>query len=98
MTKGGWVYIMTNKIHSVLCIGVTAQLTTRVYEHKSKAYPRSFTAKYNCDKMVYYCGYFTIEEAIAAEKYLKGKLRQHKINLINELNPEWKDLYDLISE
>jgi putative endonuclease len=99
MTKGGWVYIMTNKTHSVLYIGVTAQLVTRVYDHKNKTYPKSFTAKYNCDKLVYYSDFSSIEEAIAAEKYLKGKIRQHKINLINELNPGWKDLYDdLIGE
>jgi putative endonuclease len=99
MTRGGSVYIMTNKTHSVLYIGVTAEIISRIYDHKTKRYPNSFTAKYNCNKLVYYFSYPTIEEAIAAEKYLKGKVRQYKINVINEFNPTWRDLYDeLVNE
>lgn len=94
MTKGGDVYIMTNKTHSVLYIGVTANLAARVYDHKSKTYPQSFTARYNCNKLVYYNSFSTIDEAISAEKFLKGKVRQYKIDLINEINPQWLDLYD----
>lgn len=54
----------------------------------------SFTAKYNCDKLVYYCFYSRIEEAIAAEKAIKGGNRKNKINLVNSINPKWIDLYD----
>ena len=61
-------------------------------------HPSSFTAKYNCVNLVYYNGFPLIEEAIAAEKYLKGKVRQYKIDLINEINPQWKDLYDDLIE
>ena len=49
--QGGCVYIMTNKMHTVLYVGVTSELVDRVYKHKHKVYPESFTAKYNCDKL-----------------------------------------------
>ncbi len=91
--RGGCIYIITNKTHSVLYIGVTSDLISRIWEHKNKIYPKSFTAKYNCDKLVYYFFYSTIVEAIAAEKALKGSSRQTKIDLINALNPAWQDLY-----
>jgi putative endonuclease len=97
--KGGCVYIMTNKMHTVLYVGVSSDLTSRARKHKNNVYPDSFTAKYNCDKLVYYCFYPHIEEAIAVEKTLKGSSRTRKQKLVNELNPEWRNLYDdLISE
>jgi putative endonuclease len=96
MQYGGSVYIMTNATHTVLYIGVTANLYTRVDDHKNKRNPESFTAKYNCCKMVYYENYSKIEEAIAYEKSLKNWHREWKINLINKLNPTWKDLIDEI--
>ena len=92
--RGGCIYIMANKTHSVLYVGVTSDLLTRVWQHKNKVHSKSFTAKYNCIHLVYYCAYSTIVEAIAAEKLLKGGSRQAKINLINSLNPTWIDLYD----
>jgi len=97
--RGGCVYIVTNKVHSVLYTGVTSDIISRTWEHKNKTYPNSFTAKYGCDKLVYYLAYPHIEEAIAAEKQIKATNRNSKIKLINELNPAWKDLYeDLIKE
>ncbi len=96
--RGGCVYIMTNKINSVVYIGVTSELTGRVWEHKNKVYPKSFTAKYNCDKLVYYIFYPHIEEAIAAEKQLKDRRRVYKNTLINSLNPDWKDLHPGLME
>src|SRR5271165_5959250 len=92
--QGGCVYIMTNKMHTVLYVGVTSDLTGRVWQHKNKTFPKSFTAKYNCDKLVYYFFYSRIEEAIAVEKAIKGGNRKNKINLVNSLNPQWLDLYD----
>ena len=92
--RGGCVYILTNKTHSVLYTGVTSDLISRIHEHKNKSYANSFTAKYNCNKLIYYCAYSHIEEAIAAEKVIKGRSRQGKIDLINSINPLWTDLYD----
>lgn len=68
MQFGGSVYILTNSTHSVLYIGVTSDLYARVSEHKEKKYPDCFTAKYNCNKLVYYETFSRIEEAIAKEK------------------------------
>ncbi len=97
MERGGYIYIMTNKNNTTLYIGVTSNLQSRVYEHKSKIYPKSFTAKYNLSKLVYYEGYQSIDEAISREKQLKAGSRQKKIDLIKQLNPSWLDLYDKVS-
>ena len=85
---------MTNAArHNVFYVGVTSDLLTRVDQHKSKFYPNSFTSKYNCNKLVYYCFYPHIEEAIAVEKAMKGGSRQSKMDLVSSMNPEWGDLY-----
>ncbi|WP_256474509.1 GIY-YIG nuclease family protein [Mucilaginibacter aurantiaciroseus] len=94
MQRGGCVYIMTNKEHTVLYTGVTSDILGRVWDHKNKTYPKSFSAKYNCNKLVYYFSYAHIEEAIAEEKRIKDKSRQSKIDLINYINPDWNDLYN----
>ncbi|MDB5142524.1 MAG: catalytic domain protein [Mucilaginibacter sp.] len=97
--QGGCVYILTNPYHNVLYVGVTSDLIGRIWDHKHKTHPKSFTAKYNCDKLVYYEFYPRIEEAIAAEKAFKGGNKKNKLNLINSINPNWHDLYDdLIKE
>ena len=85
---------MTNAHNNVLYIGVTSELITRVHQHKTKAFPKSFTAKYNCDKLVYYESFHTIEEAIAREKEIKKWKREWKDELVNKTNPKWKDLFD----
>jgi len=87
------VYIMTNAHNTVLYTGVTNDLQRRVLEHKSGK-GRSFTKKYNVTKLVYYeCG-DDVKSAIFREKQIKAGSRQKKIDLINSLNPEWKDLFD----
>jgi len=96
--RGGCVYITTNKLHTVLYTGVTSDLIGRVWDHKNKTYPNSFTAKYNCDKLVYYLFYSRVEEAIAAEKAIKGSSRRYKMHLVNSINPAWEDLYDKLLE
>lgn len=91
---GGHVYIICSLNHSTLYTGVTSNLPARVAQHKEKAYPNSFSAKYNCVKLVYYRWFDTIIEAIAEEKRIKGGSRKKKELLINSINPEWKDLYE----
>jgi putative endonuclease len=93
---GGWVYIMCSFNHSTLYVGVTSNIASRVYEHKNKVYPASFSAKYNCVKLVYYRRFELIIEAIAEEKRIKGGSRKKKEALINSMNPEWRDLYNEI--
>ncbi len=93
---GGWVYIMCSLNQSTLYVGVTSNIASRVYEHKNKMYPKSFTAKYNCIKLVYYNWFDTIPEAIEEEKRIKGGSRKKKEVLINSMNSEWNDLYDQV--
>jgi len=87
------VYIMTNKNNTVLYTGVTNDLLRRVAEHKAGK-GGSFTSKYKIIKLVYFeCG-DDVNAAIDREKQIKGGSRQSKIDMINRMNPEWKDLYD----
>jgi putative endonuclease len=88
----GFVYIMTNKNNSVLYTGVSSDLKGRILKHQSKFYLNSFSSKYNITKLVYYECFYTLSEAIKREKQIKGGSRKKKIALINEMNPEWKDL------
>ena len=89
--KSYFVYILTNKTNKVLYIGVTNDLTRRMYEHKNKLI-NGFTKKYNLTKLVYFNELNRIEDAITAEKMIKGWLRIKKVNLIQSKNPEWNDL------
>ena len=73
-----YVYILTNKSNRVLYVGVTSDLQNRVSEHKLKIY-KGFTAKYECNKLVYYEEYQWIQDAIAREKQLKAGSRQKKL-------------------
>jgi putative endonuclease len=98
MESGGCIYIMASNNNSTLYVGVTSQLRQRVLAHKTKKYPSSFTAKYHCVKLVYYQGFYSIEEAIAAEKRIKAGSRQQKEALINSCNLTWRDLWEDICE
>ena len=86
---------MTNAHNTVLYVGVTQDLARRVDEHRNGT-GSSFVRKYNVHKLVYYETGDNIHSAIAREKQIKGGSRQKKIDLINRLNPEWKDLYEEI--
>ena len=96
MVHGGCVYILTNAHHTTLYIGVTSDLLSRLWEHQSNVYPNSFTSRYNLNKLVYYELHPSIQEAIDREKYMKGKVRKWKNELITSFNPNWKDLGDEI--
>ena len=85
---GGWVYIMCSNNHSTLYVGVTSNIASRVYEHKNKSYPTSFSARYNCVKLVYYRRFELIVEAIAEEKRIIGGSHKKKEDLINSINAE----------
>lgn len=61
-------------------------------------YPLSFTAKYKVNRLIYFENFHSIEEAIAREKQLKGGSRQKKLNLINSMNPNWSDLFEIIKQ
>lgn len=97
MTKGGYVYIITNKNHTVLYTGVTSNLYTRIYEHKNGRGSK-FAVKYNCVNLIYWEFHDHIESAIKREKQIKKWKRTYKENVINEMNPEWLDLFDQVEE
>ena len=86
------VYILTNKNQSVLYTGVTNDLEKRLYEHKTKVYPNSFSARYRTYDLVYFEEFNRIDDAISREKQIKAGSRRKKIDLINSINPDWIDL------
>ncbi|WP_445954892.1 GIY-YIG nuclease family protein [Yeosuana sp.] len=90
--KHWYVYIMVNKPNGILYIGVTNNIDERVKEHKLKAHPKSFTAKYNCDILVYFEEFENGDEATTREKRFKKWKRDWEIRLIEEMNPSWSDL------
>ena len=93
MDKSFCVYIMTNKNDTVLYTGVTNDLRRRILEHKTGK-GGAFTCKYRITRLVFYeCGE-DVNAAIEREKQIKGGSRQGKIDLVNEMNPSWKDLFD----
>jgi len=87
-----YVYIMSNNPQGVIYVGVTDNLLERVKEHKLKIYPNSFTAKYNCDKLIYFEEWEDGFEATVREKQLKKWKRDWKVNLIKDMNPAWMDI------
>lgn len=89
---------MTNPGNTVLYTGVTSFLARRVYEHKENKYPRSFTSRYNCVKLVWFQHFQRIEDAIDQEKRIKGGSRIKKIAYIESVNPDWDDLWESVQE
>lgn len=87
----GYIYLLANKYNNVLYTGVTRNLQRRVAEHKLHI-NQGFSAKYNTEKLVYYERYDRLDVAIHREKQLKKWRREWKDKLINDFNPEWKDM------
>jgi putative endonuclease len=91
MHEGSYfTYIMASRSH-MLYIGVTGDLRKRVFQHKWKEH-ESFTARYNCDRLVWFEGHQDVQKAIAREKELKGWRCSKKVVLIESTNPIWADL------
>ena len=89
-----YVYMLTNKHHTVLYTGVTNNLLRRVYEHKNHLDKNSFTAKYKVTKLVYFEETSDVRAALEREKQIKSWSRDRKTDLVFETNPYWVDLYD----
>ena len=94
-SKQGYVYILFNKRNGILYTGVTSDLVKRVYEHKNRL-QQGFTSKHQVDKLGYFEESDSITSAIEREKRIKGSSRRKKLDLIESINPGWKDLYDSI--
>ena len=90
--KPGFIYIITNKNNTTLYVGVTSNLKLRIQQHQQKVNPRSFSARYNLNKLVYYEAFQMIGDAIAREKQLKAGSRAKKMALIVAKNPNWDDV------
>jgi putative endonuclease len=93
--KQFYVYILASRRNGTLYVGVTSNLVQRVWQHKEKQV-EGFTAKYGADKLVYYEVHGGAEQAITREKQIKKWRRAWKIRMIEERNPEWRDLYEEI--
>jgi putative endonuclease len=93
--RQGFIYILTNKNNTTFYTGVTNNLKKRVWEHKHKVV-RGFSSRYNLEKLVYFEVFDTVEQAIMREKQIKAGSRRKKVELINKINSEWKDLYETI--
>lgn len=94
MGKGGCVYILTNAHHTVYYTGVTSDLHSRIIQHKEHFYPKSFTARYNIHKLLYFEVHSSIGEAILREKIVKKLSRKRKIELVKSINPSFRDLFE----
>jgi putative endonuclease len=89
-----YVYILSNKGKNVVYVGSTDDLKKRIYFHKKRLIS-GFTKKYNVDRLVYFEAFETSGEAVGREKQIKGYRREKKNLLIENMNPEWKDLYEV---
>lgn len=96
--KPGFIYIVTNKYNNTYYIGITSNLPKRILEHIEKRYENSFSARYNLNKLVYYEQFQMIGDPIAREKQLKAGSRAKKATLIQNMNPNWNDLYEEIKD
>ena len=94
MSRSGsfWVYIVTNKGNTVLYTGVTNDIHRRLFEHRLGSSRASFAWRYQCWKLVYLEAFRSIEDAIKKEKRIKNWEREWKDQLIEQSNPEWRDL------
>jgi putative endonuclease len=93
MTRQYYVYIMTSTRNTVLYTGVTNNLPRRVWQHRH-GHTGEFTTRYRCSKLVFYEVYRDSYNAITREKQIKAGSRYSKIELVERMNPEWRDLCD----
>ncbi|MCQ8783427.1 GIY-YIG nuclease family protein [Mangrovibrevibacter kandeliae] len=88
----GHVYIMASQKNGTLYVGVTSDLSRRVWEHK-EGLTGGFTSRYGCHRLVWYEEHFDIRDAISREKSIKRWPRRWKFDLIESINPGWNELY-----
>lgn len=93
-----YIYILANKSNVTIYTGVTNDLIRRVYEHRTHADPRSFTARYDVTKLVYFEETPDIRAALEREKQIKSWSRKKKNDLVCSQNPDWTDLFDNLLE
>lgn len=94
--KQFYVYMLTSRIGGTIYIGVTSRLIARIWEHREGVVP-GFTKRYHVHRLVWFEEHHTAESAIRREKQLKEWRRAWKVKLIQELNPNWDDLYPALA-
>jgi|APTNR8051073442_1049403.scaffolds.fasta_scaffold04760_6 putative endonuclease len=92
-----YVYLMTNKPRGVFYVGITSDLIGRIGKHRTHAIKKSFTDRYNLERLVWYEPHSEIFSAIIREKQIKRWVRDWKINLVEQRNPIWEDLWGEIT-
>jgi len=97
MAKSFFVYMMSNARHGTIYVGVTSDLRARVWQHKTHAFEDSFTARYDLSCLVWFEAHESAEAAIVREKRLKEWRRGWKVDLIEEANPRWDDLWEQVA-
>ena len=95
MERTFYVYILASQRYGTLYVGVTGDLSRRVFEHREKVIG-GFSSKYSVTRLVWYELFPTAHEAITAEKRIKRWRRRWKLDLIEKLNPQWLDLYETL--
>ena len=93
-----FVYILSNRTNTTIYTGVTNDLGRRLDEHRRHIDPKSFTARYDVTKLVYFEQHFDIYSAIEREKQIKGWNRKRKNELVRSMNPKWEDLSYMLEE
>jgi putative endonuclease len=96
MDKSSYVYILASEPYGILYIGVTSNLVQRVWQHRESVV-EGFTKQYGVKRLVWFEVHSEIVQAITREKQIKKWNRNWKVNLIQESNPDWRDLYDEIA-
>ncbi len=96
MHQRGYFYIMTNVYNTVLYCGATTDLYKRVQEHNNSVFRNSFSLKYYINKLVYFESFTIAGDAFEREKQVKAGSRKKKMDLIISMNPDWKDLSELL--
>ncbi len=97
MPRGGFVYIMASRRNGTIYIGVTSDLPKRAWEHR-EGLMEGFTTKYGCKRLVSFERHDTIEAAMLREKQMKEWRRDWKLRRIEEMNPDWNDLFELVCQ
>src|SRR6266496_5552786 len=94
MHQYGYFHIMTNTHNTTLYCRATTDLYKRMLEHRNKLFAKSFTSRYSIEKLVFFETFTLAADAFEREKKMKGSSRKRKIDLVNKMNPEWKDLFE----
>ena len=95
MARPGFVYIMASQRNGTIYIGVTNDLLARAYHHREELIP-GFTKRYGCKLLVWYEAHDDVQDARARERQMKKWERAWKLRLIEEMNPDWNDLFEAL--